>query len=103
MITAYIKNLININKTSNEAIAALEQVVNDIEIKDAKDKANFGNMCILLRANRMIAEASEAMLMNEDVLQNDKGEYYQKIVDEEQSGSDSDIDKKETKNNQCTK
>ena len=60
-------------------------------------------MCILLRANRMIAEASEAMLMNEDVLQNDKGEYYQKIVDEEQSGSDSDIDKKETKNNQCTK
>ena len=51
----------------------------------------------------MIADATEAMLINEDVLQNDKGEYYQKIDLKEGSDSDSDIDKKETKSEQCTK
>ena len=103
MLTDYIKNLISINKTSNETIVSLEKVVSEIEINDAKDKANFGNLCIILKANRMIADATEAMLMNEDVLQNDKGEYYQKIDLKEGSGSDSNIDKKETKSEQCTK
>lgn len=82
MVNNYIKNLIAINKTSNDSIASLEEVVSEMEIKNDKDKANFGNLCLILKANRIIAEATEAMLINENVLQDDNGNYYQKIEDE---------------------
>ena len=37
----------------------------------------------MLRGYRMIADASEAMLINEDVLKGEDGSFYQKIEDEE--------------------
>ena len=81
----YIKNLIQVNKTSKETIASLEEVVTNIKIENDKDKANFGNMCLILKANRIIAEASEAMLVNDNVLQDEDGNYYQKIEDEQKA------------------
>ena len=81
----YIKNLIQVNKTSKETIASLEEVVANIKIENDKDKANFGNMCLILKANRIIAEASEAMLINDNVLQDEDGNYYQKIEDEQKA------------------
>lgn len=78
----FIKNLININEDANASIVNLEVDAQAIEIKNDKDKANFGNICVMLRGYRMIADASEAMLANENVLRGDDG-FYQKIEDED--------------------
>lgn len=83
MITDYIKNLININKTSVETISALEEVITGFKIENDRDKADFGNLCLILKANRIIADATEAMLANDDVLKDDNGDYYKKIEDNE--------------------
>lgn len=82
MITDYIKNLININKTSVETISALEEVITEFKIENDRDKADFGNLCLILKANRIIADATEAMLANDDVLKDDNGDYYKKIEDD---------------------
>lgn len=76
-----IKCLININKFANENIAQLENLCAEIEITSDKEKANFGNACVALRGFRMVADATEAMLVNENVLKDDDGNFYQKIED----------------------
>ena len=81
----FIKNLIDINNDANASIIALEHDAQAINIENDKDKANFGNMCVMLRGYRMVADASEAMLINENVLKTDDGEFYQKIEDEEET------------------
>lgn len=79
----FIKNLIEINEDANASIIALEHDAEAIKIENDKDKANFGNMCVMLRGYRMVADASEAMLINENVLKGEDGNFYQKIEDEE--------------------
>ena len=79
----FIKNLISINNDANASIIALESDIQAIKIENDKDKANFGNLCVMLRGYRMVADASEAMLVNEKVLKGDDG-FYQKIEDEEE-------------------
>ncbi len=76
----FIKNLIDINEDANASIANLEADAKAIEIENDKDKANFGNIYVMLRGYRMVADASEAMLINENVLKGDDG-FYQKIED----------------------
>lgn len=78
----FIKNLIYINEDATASIANLERDAQFIKIENDKDKANFGNICVMLRGYRMIADASEAMLINENVLKGNDG-FYQKIEDEE--------------------
>ena len=78
----FIKNLIDINNDANASIVALESDAQAIKIESDKDKANFGNICVMLRGYRMVADASEAMLINENVLKGDDG-FYQKIEDTE--------------------
>ena len=82
----FIKTLIDINKDANTSIVALENDIQAIEIKNDKDKANYGNMCVMLRGYRMVADASEAMLINEKVLKGTDG-FYQKIEDENQDSA----------------
>ena len=82
MNTKYIKNLIEINKLANANISQLENLCAAVNIENDKDKANFGNACVALRGFRMVADATEAMLVNEDVLQDEKGNFYKKIEDE---------------------
>lgn len=86
----FIKNLIDINNDANASIVALEDDAKAIKIENDKDKANFGNICVMLRGYRMVADASEAMLINENVLKTDDGEFYQKIEDEEETVETSD-------------
>lgn len=76
----FIKNLIDINNDANASIVALESDAQAIKIESDKDKANFGNICVMLRGYRMVADASEAMLINENVLKGNDG-FYQKIED----------------------
>lgn len=80
----FIRNLISINKDANTSIVNLEHDAQAIKIENDKDKANFGNICVMLRGYRMIADSSEAMLINENVLKDDNGDFYQKIEDEEE-------------------
>ena len=90
----FIKNLIDINNDANASIVALEHDAQAIKIENDKDKANFGNMCVMLRGYRMVADASEAMLINENVLKGDDG-FYQKIEDDEEETPDNKPEDKE--------
>ena len=80
----FIKNLISINNDANASIVNLEADAQAIEIKNNKDKANFGNICVMLRGYRMVADASEAMLINENVLKSKDGNFYQKIEEDDE-------------------
>ena len=80
----FIKNLIEINEDANASIINLEDDAQNIKIESDKDKANFGNICVMLRGYRMIADASEAMLINENVLKGKDGNFYQKIEEDDE-------------------
>ena len=80
----YIKVLIDENKNATESIEELEALVQSYPVTDEKSKANFGNLCILLNGYRGIAKATECLLINENVLKDDQGNYYQKIEEEEE-------------------
>lgn len=79
----FIKNLIAINEDAVASIQNLESDIQDFKIEDDKSKANFGNLCVMLRGYRMVADASEAMLINENVLKGDDG-FYQKIEEDDE-------------------
>lgn len=83
MVDEYIKNLIEVHKIERERIAEIQDVVANCEIKTDKDKANFGNLCLILKASRIICDATEAMLANEDVILGVDCEFYQKVVETE--------------------
>lgn len=85
MVDNFIKNLITVNKDAVGSIANLETDVQNFKVKSEKDKATFGNLCVMLRGFRMVADATEAMLINENVLRGKNGEFYSKVdLEEEQ-------------------
>ena len=80
----YIKTLIKANKDAVDNVAVLEDVVKDYPVTDEKSKTNFGNLCILLNGYRNVAKATDCLLINENVLKDAEGNYYQKIEEEEE-------------------
>lgn len=86
----YIKTLINVNKDANKNIAALESTIQNITVTTEKDKVNFGNLCIALRGFRMVSEATECLLVNENVLKTEDNEFYVKIDTEGKSDNNQD-------------
>lgn len=99
-----IKSIIDVNKLACDNIKGLEDAVKDAKINNEKDKANFGNLCVALRGFRMVADATEALLFNEDVIKTEDGDFYEKIKEiivppttENAPGSDFDIDKNNKK------
>ena len=80
---AYIKNLIDVNNEATKNIAALESTIQNINITTEKDKVNFGNLCIALKGFRMVSEATECLLRNENVLKTEDNEFYVKVNTEE--------------------
>ncbi len=80
----YIKVLIEANRDAVNNIAVLEATVKEYPVTDEKSKTNFGNICILLNGYSNIANATECLLINENVLKDDEGNYYQKIEEEEE-------------------
>lgn len=108
-----IKFIIGVNKNACEQIASIEKNISIYTIENDKDKANFGNLCVALRGFRMVADATEALLVNENVLKGADGNFYQKVEDdgnfyqkvendvvppstEDKPGSDYDMDRKVT-------
>ena len=84
----YIKNLINVNKEATKNIAALESSIQNLKVTTEKDKANFGNLCIVLKGFRMVSEGTECLLRNENVLKVNETDFYVKVTDEEQSSNE---------------
>ena len=82
IMNEYIKTLIEANKDAVSNIAVLEATVKDYPIIDEKSKTNFGNLCILLNGYRNVAKATDCLLINENVLKDDEGNYYQKIEED---------------------
>lgn len=81
----YIKTLINVNKDANKNIDALESTIQNITITTEKDKVNFGNLCIALKGFRMVSEATECLLVNENIIKTNNDEFYAKIETNENS------------------
>ena len=99
IMNEYIKTLIEANKDAVDNIAILEDVIKNYPVTNEKSKTNFGNLCILLNGYRNVAKATDCLLINENVLKDDKGNYYQKIEEdvvppsnEGKPGSDFDAD-----------
>ena len=84
----YIKNLINVNKEATKNIAALESSIQNLKVTTEKDKANFGNLCIVLKGFRMVSEGTECLLRNENILKVNETDFYVKVTDEEQSSNE---------------
>lgn len=84
IMNEYIKTLIEANKDAVSNIAILEATVKDYPITDEKSKTNFGNLCILLNGYRNVAKATDCLLINENVLKDAEGNYYQKIEEEKE-------------------
>ena len=82
-MNTYIKNLINVNNEANKNIDALESTIQNMNITTEKDKANFGNLCIVLKGFRMVSEGTECLLRNENVLKTEDNEFYVKVNTEE--------------------
>ena len=80
----YIKTLIEANRDAVDNVAVLEGVVREYPVTDEKSKTNFGNLCILLNGYRNVAKATDCLLINENVLKDAEGNYYQKIEEEEE-------------------
>ena len=83
IMNEYIKTLIEANKDAVSNIAVLETTVKEYPITDEKFKTNFGNLCILLNGYRNVAKANDCLLINENILKDNEGNYYQKIEEEE--------------------
>ena len=75
----YIKTLINANNNATKNITALESTIQNITVTTEKDKVNFGNLCIALKGFRMVSEATECLLVNENVLKTEDNEFYVKV------------------------
>ena len=84
-MNTYIKNLINVNNEANKNIDALESTIQNMNITTEKDKVNFGNLCIALKGFRMVSEATECLLINENVLKTRDNEFYVKVETEVKS------------------
>lgn len=98
-MNTYIKTLIEQHNNAVSNIKKLETSISDFVVFDEKSKVNYGNLCVALNGFRNVANATECMLINEDVVKLDNGEFYQKVVEEEiptteDKGSDFDVDKK---------
>lgn len=85
IMNEYIKTLINVNKEATKNIAALESTIQNITVTTEKDKVNFGNLCIALKGFRMVSEATECLLVNENVLKTEDNEFYVKVDTEGKS------------------
>ena len=73
--------IINQHKNAVLNINELENTCANYKVTDDKSKAQFGNFCIALKGYRLVADATEAILMNEDILKGEDGYFYEKVED----------------------
>ena len=89
-----IEKLIEVNKFANQNIKELQETIANASFDNSeKDRINFGNLCTALTGFRLVNDAMEALLANEDIVVTEQGGYYQKIDDNNEP-----VDKEENKN-----
>lgn len=77
-----VKKLIEVNKFASQNIKELQDTIANCQFDGSeKDKINFGNLCTALTGFRLVNDAMEALLANEDIVVTEQGGYYQKIDD----------------------
>lgn len=74
-----VEKLINTNKFVNNEIHSLQETIANSKFETEKDRINFGNLCTALTGFRLVNDAMEALLANEDVVVTGTGNYYKKI------------------------
>ena len=96
--------IINQHNNAILNINELEKTCTNYKITDDKSKAQFGNFCIALKGYRLVADATEAILMNEDILKGADGYFYEKVENTvrvpENSANGSDFDKDNKENHE---
>ena len=96
--------IINEHNNAVRNINDLEKTCANCKVTDDKSKAQFGNFCIALKGYRLVADATEAILMNEDILKGEDGYFYEKVENTvrvpENSNKDSDFDKDNKENHE---
>lgn len=89
-----IKTLIEVNKFASKNIKELQDTIANATFDNSeKDRINFGNLCTALTGFRLVNDAMEALLTNEDIVVTEQGGYYQKIDD----NNEPEFDKEEKK------
>lgn len=89
-----IKTLIEVNKFASKNIKELQDTIANATFDNSeKDRINFGNLCTALTGFRLVNDAIEALLTNEDIVVTEQGGYYQKIDD----NNEPEFDKEEKK------
>ena len=89
-----IKTLIEVNKLASKNIKELQDTIARANFDNSeKDRINFGNLCTALTGFRLVNDAMEALLANEDVVVTERGAYYQRIDD----NNEPEFDKEEKK------
>ena len=96
--------IINEHNNAVRNINDLEKTCANCKVTDDKSKAQFGNFCIALKGYRLVADATEAILMNEDILKGEDGCFYEKVENTvrvpENSANSSDFDKDNKENHE---
>ena len=96
--------IINEHNNAVRNINDLEKTCANCKVTDDKSIAQFGNFCIALKGYRLVADATEAILMNEDILKGEDGCFYEKVENSvrvpENSANGSDFDKDNKENHE---
>ena len=96
--------IINEHNNAVRNINDIEKTCANCKVTDDKSKAQFGNFCIALKGYRLVADATEASLMNENILKGEDGCFYEKVEDtirvSENSAKGSDFDKDNKENHE---
>ena len=96
--------IINQHNNAIFNINELEKTCANYKVIDDKSKAQFGNFCIALKGYRLVADATEAILMNEDILKGEDGYFYEKVENTvrvpENSANGNDFDKDNKENHE---
>ena len=96
--------IINEHNNAVRNINDLEKTCANCKVTDDKSKAQFGNFCIALKGYRLVADATEAILMNENILKGEDGCFYEKVENTvrvpENSANSSDFDKDNKENHE---
>ena len=96
--------IINEHNNAVRNINDLEKTCANCKVTDDKSKAQFGNFCIALKGYRLVADATEAILMNEDILKGEDGYFYEKVENTvrvpENSANGNDFDKDNKENHE---
>lgn len=74
-----IKKIIEVNNFVDNEIQALREIIANSKFETEKDRITLGNIWTAFTGFRLVGDALEGLLANEDVVVTVSGNYYQKI------------------------